>query len=135
MRDRIGSSLEKFRESIRSPFIDSERIVARTQACFDAGNLAFASWRPGVLYLTPTRLLFYQGDNPLFRLPLNTVKDIKVVERRWVSKRTCQQLELRTEREKGARTVHLRIEPLEKWNEWIEQRVKEAGNDVADTGH
>ena len=135
MRGIIGSSLEKFRESIRSPFIDGERTVARTQASVDAGNLVFALWKPGILYLTQTRLLFYQGDNPFFRLLLSTIEEIKVVERRWVSKKTCQQLELRTEPKKGARTIHLRIEPLERWNEWLEQRVKETSKDVADTGH
>ena len=99
MRGIIGSSLEKFRESIRSPVVDGEEFVARSQASFDGGNLMFASWKPGFLYLTPTRLLFYQGENKLFEVSLGSIKGIGVIERRWVSKKTCPQLCLRIEME------------------------------------
>ena len=124
MRDRIGSSLEQFRASIRPPVIDGEKFVARTQASFDGGNLMFASWKPGSLYLTPTRLLFYQGDNQLFELPLADIKGVAVVTARWVSKKTCEQLELRKETEKGVRKFRLRIEALQKWKRLIEERLK-----------
>jgi len=121
LRSRIGSSLEKFRESIRSPFIDGERFAARTQASLDGGNLMHASWKPGFLYLTPTRLLFYQGDNQLFELPLASIKGVEVVTARWVSKKTCEQLELRKKTEKGTRIIRLRIEALQRWKGLIEE--------------
>ena len=135
MRGIIGSALEKFRESVRSPLIDGEKFLARTQASLDGGNRMFASWKPGFLYLTPTRLLFYQGDNQLFELPLAGMKGVELITARWVSKKTCEQLQLRTETEKGAGTVRLRIEALERWKGLIEQRMKETGKDVADIGH
>ena len=124
MRGIIGSSLEKFRESICPPLIDGEKFLARTQACFDGGTLMFASWKPGLLYLTPTRLLFYQGDNQLFEFPRAGIKRAAVVTARWVSKKTCEQLELHVATAKGARTVRLRIEALEKWKELIKERHK-----------
>ena len=134
MRGIIGSSLEQFRESMRSPIIDGERFLARTQASFDAGGRMFASWKPGFLYLTPTRILFYQGENQLFALPLASIKGVEVVTARWVSKKTCEQLQLRRETEKGARTVRLRIEALEKWKGLVEQELRIVGSVPADRG-
>ena len=134
MRDRIGSSLEQFRASIRSPFIDGENFVARTQASFDGGNLMFASWKPGFLYLTPTRLLFYQGDNQLFEMPLASIKRVQIITARWVSKKTCEQLELRKETEKGVRTFRLRIEALQRWKGLIEERLETVDSTPARCG-
>ena len=121
LRDKIGGSLEKFRESVRSPFIDGEEFLARSQASFDGGGLTFASWKPGFLYLTPTRLLFYQGDNQLLKVPLAGIKGVAVITGRWVSKRTCEQLQVNRETEKGIRSLHVRIEALEKWKGLIEE--------------
>ena len=132
MRDKIGSALEKHRESLRSPVIDGEKFVARCQASFDGGNLMFASWKPGFLYLTPTRLLFYQGDNQLLEIPLVSVRHVGIVQGRWVSKKTCDQLALTKETPRGTRTIHLRIDPLqqlEKWHGLIEGQTEEVCED------
>ena len=133
MRGRIGSSLEQYRASIRPSDIDGERCHARAQASFDAGNLMFACWKPGFLYVTPTRLLFYQGENQLLEVPLADIGGVAIVTARWVSKKTCEQLELRKKTPKGLRIIRLRIEALHQWKALIEERLSTRESAPAET--
>ena len=113
MRGILRSALEKHRESLGPPVIDGERYTRREQASWDGGNKMFPSWKPGYLYLCPTRLLFYQGPNKLWELPAEAVLGVEIVERRWVSKKTCPQLAVRWATEQGESTYYLRIEDIE----------------------
>lgn len=124
MRGIIKSSLERHRESLGPPVIDGERYVIRQQASLDRGNNMFASWKPGYLHLTATRLLFYQGENKLLELAAEAIRGVEIVERRWVSKKTCPQLAVRRETAAGERDIHLRIENVEAWRDRVQGLVQ-----------
>ena len=134
MRGIIRSSLEKHRESLGPPVIDGETYLVFQQASLDGGNNMFASWKPGYLYLTATRLLFYQGPNKLFELPTGKVRGAEIVERRWISKKTCPQLAVRQETPRGESTIHLRVDDLEGWRDRLRALTQPESDAVAKAG-
>lgn len=134
VRGIIRSSLERHRESLGPPVIDGEKYLVYQQASLDGGNNMFASWKPGYLYLTATRLLFYQGPNKLFELPTASVRGADIVERRWISKKTCPQLAVRQETPRGESTVHLRIDDIEVWRDRLQALIQAEAAPVREAG-
>jgi len=124
MRGILKSSLEKYRESLGPPVIDGERHIQHQQASLDGGNKMFASWKPGYLYLTATRLLFYQGSNKLLELPTASIRGVGIVEGRWVSKKTCPQLAVRRATARGESIIHLRVDDLEAWRDRLQALIE-----------
>lgn len=128
MRGILKSALERHRESLGPPVIDGERHLRREQASWDGGNKMFPSWKPGHLYLCPTRLLFYQGSNKSWELPAEAVLGVEIVERRWVSRKTCPQLAVRRATEQGESTIHLRVDGLEVWRDRLRAIIRPKGD-------
>ena len=122
---KIESGLEAFRRTVAPPVIDGERYLARRQASYDGGNAMFASWKPGYLLLTPTRLLFYQGETKLFEVALASVRSVEIITRRWLSRRDCEQLVVTHQTRRGPRSVCMRTEDLERWRESIQENLPE----------
>ena len=134
MRGILRSALEKHRESLGPPVIDGERYLRREQASWDGGNKMFPSWKPGYLYLCPTRLLFYQGPNKLWEVPIAVIRGVGIVERRWISKKTCPQLAVRRATDQGESTIHLRIEDIESWRDRLQAIIQPQGDAEAEPG-
>ncbi len=134
MRGILKSALERHRESLGPPVIDGERYTRREQASWDGGNKMFPSWKPGYLYQAPTRLLFYQGPNKLWELPAEAVLGVEIVERRWISKKTCPQLAVRRATAHGESTIHLRIDDLESWRDRLQALIRTVDGAEAEPG-
>lgn len=121
----IESGLEAFRRTVAPPVIDGEHYLAHRQASYDGGSTMFACWKPGYLFLTATRLLFYQGESQLFEVALADVQSVEILTRRWLSRRDCEQLVVTYQTRRGPRSVCLRTENLEKWRESIQEHIPE----------
>lgn len=134
MRGILKSALERHRESLGPPVIDGERYTRREQASWDGGNKMFPSWKPGYLYLCPTRLLFYQGANKLWEVPIAVIRGAGIVERRWISKKTCPQLAVQRATAGGERAFHLRIEDIEIWQDRLQALIRTADGAEAEPG-
>lgn len=94
-----------------------------------------ACWKPGYLYLTATRVLFYQGPNKLFELPTARIRSVGIVERRWVSRKTCPQLAVRQASSRGESTIHLRTEDLEAWRGRLLELISAEAGTVPEAAH
>jgi len=129
----IESALEAYRRTIAPPVIDGERYLKRRQASYDGGNAMFACWKPGYLLLTPTRLLFYQGESQLFEVALASVQSVEVLTRRWLTRKSCEQLVVTYQTRRGPRSVCLRTEDLKEWRECIQKNLPSQAQGVPPT--
>ncbi|MDI6814801.1 MAG: hypothetical protein QMC90_01775 [Dehalococcoidales bacterium] len=73
------------------------RILMRDQAScqgspFEIKTSFNPSWKLGKLYLSPSRLLFIQGRNILFFIPISKIVETSIVEREWLAGRIINQL-------------------------------------------
>jgi len=70
----------------------------------------------------------------LWELPAEAVLDVEIVERRWVSKKTCPQLAVRRATAQGESTSHLRIEDIESWRDRLQAIIQPQGDAEAEEG-
>ncbi|MFZ6016850.1 MAG: hypothetical protein ACOYU0_04395 [Nitrospirota bacterium] len=123
---KIRSGLDMVR-NLRAPStIEGEKVLAHGQAAYDAGGISRSSWKMGFLYLTPIKLIFTQGENRLFEIPLCSLNEIQIVSRNWVPGKLVQQLCLIKELEGGKRTFYLYVKESGKWLEAIETAKRES---------
>ncbi|MEW6456334.1 MAG: GRAM domain-containing protein [Acidobacteriota bacterium] len=90
----IRSSLDKLRKLPEFPLEENEKIIEHYTASYDMGNSQFSSWRLGNLYLTNKRVFFAQGRKIIFNIPMSQIKDINIVERRWILGKKIEQLRI-----------------------------------------
>jgi len=123
---KIASAIETMRDQRAPSVIDGEKVLKHSQAAYDGGNALHSSWKMGSLYLTEKKLVFFQGqNNRLLDLPLDSVKEINLVERNWVPGRLIKQLCIIQNWKKRQRKFYISIKREEEWKEVINKMSKE----------
>ena len=123
---KIESGLERQRQSEAPSSIDGEEVRKFGQANYDGGTRFKSTWKPGFLYLTENRALFFQGANRVVDIPVIELENITVVERDWIPGRTAEQLCLIQRSRNVKRTFHMRMTRPEGWKDALEETLKEA---------
>ncbi|MDI6892501.1 MAG: hypothetical protein QMD08_05875 [Actinomycetota bacterium] len=122
---KIRSGLDIVRELKLPPEIEGEKVLVHGQAAYDAGSISRSSWRMGFLYLTATRLIFTQGENRLFDIPLDSLNGLQIVSRNWVPGKLVQQLRLIKELDGEKSIFYLSVKEPQEWMKTIETAKKE----------
>lgn len=124
---KIASAIDKMRDQRAPSLIDGQKVLKHSQAAYDGGNALHSSWKMGSLYLTEKRLVFFQGQsNRLLDLPLDSVKEINLVERNWVPGRLIKQLCIIQNWKKRERNFYLSLKKEEEWKEVINKCLKQS---------
>ncbi len=121
----VRSGLDLVRELKAPSAIAGEKVLAHSQAAYDAGSISRSWWKLGFLYLTATRLIFTQGDNKLLEIPLNSLSELQIVSRNWIPGKVVQQLRLIKESDGKKSIFYLSVEKPLKWMRTIEAAKKE----------
>ena len=79
----------------------------------------------GFLYLTGTRLIFTQGQNTLFCIPIGLLSGVKIVSRNWVPGKLVDQLRLVKKSDGQKSTFYLSVKEPEGWVKVIKKAKKE----------
>jgi len=120
----IRSGLEILRELNLPAEIRSEKVLAHGQAAYDAGSISRSSWKMGYLYLTGTSLIFTQGPNTLFRIPVDLLTGLKIIGRNWVPGKSVDQLRLTKKLDGRESVFYLSVNEPEKWAKAIRKTKK-----------
>lgn len=75
------------------------------------------SWKMGKLFLEPERLFFLQGNSELFEVPIKKIKQVYIVQRKWLGKKTGDQLCIVIN---GYSPFHIAVMDPQTWKEAIE---------------
>ena len=121
----LRSGLDVVRELELPSEIEGEKVLAHGQAAYDAGSISRSSWKMGFLYLTGTRLIFAQGRNTLFCVPIDLLSGFKIVSRNWVPGKLVQQLRLIKNLDGQKSIFYLSVKEPEKWAKTIKKVKKE----------
>lgn len=91
------------------------------------------SWKFGTLYLLPGGLLFAQGNDVFFTIPLKKIARVSLGERKWLGRNTPKQLGI--ELSGGNRPFYIALtrSPPQIWKEAIE-KLMEATEDGQSSG-
>jgi len=116
----IKSAVEMIRDRQAPEEIDGEKVLIYEQAAYDAGNLARSSWKMGFLHFTEKKLVFFQGQNRIFEIFIDSLKSISIVERNWIPGKMIEQLRLIRETEGKKRNFYLSVKNPARWKENIE---------------
>lgn len=117
---KIKSAVEMIRDQHVPEEIDGERVLIYEQAAYDAGNLARSSWKMGFLYLAEKKLVFFQGQNRIFEIFIDSLRSISIVERNWIPGKMIEQLRLIQEAEGKKRNFYLSVKNPDLWRKNIE---------------
>ena len=117
---KIMSAMDQLRDRNAPSVIDGEGVVKRSQAAFDGGNAAHSTWKMGSLYLTEKKLVFFQGNNRLFDIPLDCIDGVSVLERNWIPGRLVKQLCIIKNSGDRKRKFYVWARKPEEWKEAIE---------------
>ncbi len=128
---KIESGLERQRQWEAPSSIDGEEVLKFGQANYDGGTRFKSTWKPGFLYLTENRALFFQGANRVVDIPVVELESIAIVTREWIPGRTAEQLCLIQRSRNVKRTFHMRMTKPEGWKDALEETLAE----YADKGH
>lgn len=122
--NKIMSALDMHRDLKAPKEIDGEKVLIHGQAAYDAGNLARSTWKMGRLFLTRNKLSFFQGQNRILDISIDSLSEITVVDRNWIPAKKVEQLRL-TRKINGMRRIfHLSIRNTDQWKEAIEELIK-----------
>lgn len=124
---KILSGLEKQRELAAPSSIGGEKVLKFGQGAYDGGTPFKSVWKPGYLYLTDRRLLFFQGDNKIADISLSSLKRIMIVERKWIPAKVVSQLCLIEENERRRRVHYISIKRLEQWKGIVQKLRMQEG--------
>ena len=126
---KIRSGLDMVRELELPLEIEGEKVLAHGQAAYDAGSISRSSWKMGFLYLTGTRLIFTQGQNKLFSIPIDLLSGLKIVDRNWVPGKSVQQLRLIKNLDGQKSIFYLSVKEPEKWAKTIKKVKKDRSDE------
>ncbi len=118
---RVMSAVDQLRDRNAPSVIDGEGVVKRSQAAFGGGNAAHSTWKMGSLYLTEKKLVFFQGNNRLFDIPLDCIYGVRVLERDWIPGRLVKQLCIIKNSGDRKRKFYVWSRKPEEWKEAIER--------------
>ena len=121
---KIASAIERMRDQRAPSVIDGEKVLKHSQAAYDGGNALHSSWKMGSLYLTEKKLIFFQGPLRLLNIPLDSAKEINLVERNWISGKPVKQLCIIQNWKNRKRKFHLWLRKEEEWKEVISKCLK-----------
>jgi len=121
---KIASAIDQMRDRRAPSVIDGEEVLKHSQAAYDGGNALHSSWKMGPLYLTEKKLIFFQGPRRLVDIPLDSAKEINLVERNWISGKPIKQLCIIQNWKKGERKFYLWLRKEEEWKEAIDKCLK-----------
>ena len=121
---KIASAIDRLRDQRAPSVIDGEKVLKHSQAAYDGGNALHSSWKMGPLYLTEKKLIFFQGPRRLVDIPLDSAKEINLVERNWISGKPIKQLCIIQNWKKRERKFYLWLRKEEEWKEAINKCVK-----------
>jgi len=119
--NKIRSALDVQRDIKAPKEIDGEKVIMHGQAAYDAGNLARSTWKMGRLFLTRNKLSFFQGQNRILEILVDSLREITVVDRNWIPAKKVEQLRLTREKDGIKRIFHLSIRNTNQWKEAIEK--------------
>jgi len=122
---KLRSGLEILRGIDLPSEIEGEKVLTHSQAAYDAGSISRSSWKMGFLYLTHSRLIFTQGRNSLFCVPIGLLSSAKIVSRNWVSGKLVDQLQLVKKSDGQKSTFYLSVKEPEEWAKVIKKAKKE----------
>ena len=105
--------------------IDGEKVLKHEQAAYDAGNLARSTWKMGRLFLTRNKLSFFQGQNRVVEISVDSLSKIAVVDRNWIPAKKVEQLRLTQEEDGIKRISHFSMSNTNQWKGAIENLKKE----------
>ena len=117
---RIRSGLDMVRELEVPSTIEGEKVLTHGQAAYDAGSISKSSWKMGFLYLTATKLIFTQGGNRLFEIPVDLLTGLETVSRNWIPGKLVQQLRLIKELDGKKSIFYLSVKEPQEWIKTIE---------------
>lgn len=119
---KVASAIDQMRDQKAPSVIDEEKVLKHSQAAYDGGNAINSSWKMGSLYLTEKKLIFFQGqNNRLLDLPLDSVKEITLIERNWVPGRLVKQLCITQNWKERKRRFYISIKREKEWKEAIDK--------------
>lgn len=117
---KIRSGVEVIRDLKAPKEINGENVLMHEQAAYDAGNLARSTWKMGFLYLTKKKMVFFQEQNRILEISLDSLNKIAVVDRNWIPGKMVEQLRLTREEDGIKRVFHLSVKNTGQWKEIIE---------------
>jgi len=117
---KIKSGLDMARVLNLPTEIEGEKVLTRGQAAYDAGSISRSSWKMGFLHLTTARLIFTQGGNKLFEIPVDLLSELEIVSRDWVPGRKVPQLRLIKELDGKKSIFYLSVKGAQLWIKTIE---------------
>ena len=127
---KIRSGLDMARELSLPSEIEGEKVLAHGQAAYDAGSISRSSWKMGFLYLTAARLIFTQGGNRLFEIPIDSLNGVQIINRNWVPGKLVQQLRLIKELDGEKCIFHLSVKEPQEWIKNIELIKQENSSEL-----
>jgi len=117
---KIRSGLDIARDLKLPSEIEGEKVLTHGQAAYDAGSISRSSWKMGFLHLTAKRLIFTQGGNRLFEIPIDLLGEPQIVNRKWVPGKLVQQLRLIKEVDGKKSIFYLSVKKPEEWIKTME---------------
>lgn len=128
--NKIRSALDVHRDLKAPKEIDGEKVIMHGQGAYDAGNLARSTWKMGRLFLTRNKLSFFQGQNRILEILVDSLSKVDVIERNWIPAKKVEQLRLTREEDGIKRNFYLSVKKSGQWMEAIERVKKETNEKV-----
>jgi len=123
--NKIRSAMEMHRDLKAPKEIYKEKVLLHEQAAYDAGNPARSTWKMGRLFLTRNKLSFFQGQNRILEISVDSLSKITVVDRNWIPAKKVEQLRLTREEDGIKRISHFSLRNAVQWKGAIENLKKE----------
>ena len=121
---KITSAIDMMRDEKAPTMIDGEKVLKHSQAAYDGGSAIRSSWKMGSLYLTEKKLTFFQGQNRLFEIFLDSLNGIDVIERNWIPGKLVKQLCIIQDWKERKRKFYISVKGTEQWKEVIDKCPK-----------
>lgn len=121
---RIMSALDMIRDQKAPSVIDGEKVLKHSQAAYDGGHVLRSSWKMGQLFLTKDKLTFFQGNNRLLEISLDSLNEISLIDRNWIPGKIVKQLRIIQDGKERKRKFYFSMKRTEDWKEAIEKCLK-----------
>lgn len=120
---KVASAIDMMRDQKVPPAIDGEKVLKHGQAAYDGGYALRSTWKMGRLYLTEKRMVFFQGQNRLFNIPLDSLNSINIIERNWIPGKLVKQLCIIQNGKERKRKFYISVKREEQWEKAIEEQI------------
>lgn len=127
--NKVMSAIDMLRDQKAPSAIDGEKVLKHGQAAYDGGHALRSSWKMGALYLTERRMVFFQGQNRLFDVCLDSLGGVHLIDRDWIPGKSVKQLCVLQVRGEGKRKFYLWAKREEEWKKAIEKQIGANGDE------